>query len=171
MQVLDAGGKRLRGDVVRVGRGGRVRLQLRPRRPGTCFISVHAFALSRPAEPPRWLSLTVPYLAVRVLPFDTALARRTRDADLTFPFLYETVLRVYDVVCPDMTQGFVPDDPTTLARNAKRIRAALAPERFESSGFIPVTRDLSTGKRRLLLRWLARVEAPPPAAARRGGRT
>ena len=171
VQVLDAGGKRLRGGVVRVGRSGWVRLELRPRRPGTCFISVHAFTLSRPAAPSRWLSLAVPYLAVRVLPFDLALSRRIRDADLTFPLLYETVLRVYDVVCPEMTRGFVPDDPTTLARNAKRIHAALAPERFESSGFIPVRRDLSSGKRHLLLRWLARVEAPPAAATRRGGRT
>ena len=157
VRVLDADGKRLRGDVVRVGRDGRVRLRLRPRRPGTCFINIRAFALPRLAEPPRWLSLAVPYLAVRVLPFDTALERRTPDAKLTFPFLYEKVLRVYDVLCSSMTRGFDPRNPETLARNAVRIRAALEPERFESSGFIPVTRDLSAGKRRLLSRWLARA--------------
>jgi len=51
---------------------------------------------------------------------------------------------------PSVRDRLYDRDPTTLARNARRIRAALAPERFESSGYVPVTRDLSTGKRRLL---------------------
>jgi hypothetical protein len=156
VQLLDAAGRPLRRDVVQVARTGLVRIGLRPRRPGFCFLSFRA-AGTVPRVPARF-SPRLPYLAVRALPFDDELERRTRDADLSFRFIYDRILRVYDVVYPAMTQPFALRDSRELAAQAELIRSRLSLDAAKSTEFLPVSRDLSAGKRKLLLRFL---DLPP----------
>jgi hypothetical protein len=59
-------------------------------------------------------------------------------------------------------------DPATVRTFARRILEVTDPALFESARYMPVTRDLSRGKRELLQRFCQRLldgDAPPQAAA------
>jgi hypothetical protein len=71
---------------------------------------------------------------------------------------YENVLRVYDLLNPVMSSpevGLPLNDRTiwTQPVGAQMLKAATSAEGFESFGYMPVTRALSAGKRKLLHRW------------------
>ena len=104
--------------------------------------------------PARFSTRKLPYLAVRVLPFDDELERQTPDSDLTFEFIYNHVLKVYDVVYPAMNQAVELKNAKAVAANADVIRAQLLLDPATSTEYVPASRDLSAGKRRLLLRFL-----------------
>jgi hypothetical protein len=154
VRLVGAGGKPLPHDRVPVDPGGRVEIGLRPLRPGFCFLSFRPFIGPAPRMPARFSARGLPYLAVRVLPFDDELERRTPDSDLSFEFIYDQVLKVYDVVYPAMNQTFELRDGRAVAAQAEVIRAHLLLDPTTSSEYLPASRDLSAGKRRLLLRFL-----------------
>lgn len=154
VKLVDAHGSGLRHDRVKVGPGGRVVVGLQPIRPGFCFLSFRPSTGSQPRMPAQFSARKLPYLAVRVLPFDDDLERRTADADLTFDFIYERVLKVYDVVYPSMSQTFEFKDGELVVNQAEEIRARLLLDPATSTEYLPASRDLSAGKRRLLLRFL-----------------
>lgn len=59
------------------------------------------------------------------------------------------------------------DDPERMAALAQRIKDPTTVARFERATFMPVTRDLSAGRRRLLHRWCDLViDGDTPDAAR-----
>ncbi len=154
VSLVDGTGKPLRHDRAPVAAGGRVQISLRPLRPGFCFLSFKPFMGAVRRMPARFSARRLPYLAVRVLPFDDDLERETLDSDLSFEFIYDQVLSVYDVVYPAMNSTFALKDGQAVAARAALIRAHLLLDPATSTEYLPTSRDLSAGKRRLLLRFL-----------------
>jgi hypothetical protein len=154
VRLVAADGKPLRQDRAPLDPGGTVQIGLWPLRPGFCFLSFRPCTGARRRLPVRFSTAKLPYLAVRVLPFDDDLARQTPDSELTFDFVYNHVLRVYDFVYPAMNQTFALNDPQSLVAENQMIRAHLLLDPATSTEYWPASRDLSAGKRRLLLRFL-----------------
>lgn len=95
------------------------------------------------------------FLSTRILPADDELEANTSDAQLTWELIYERVLRNWDLVNPIMTLRGLPLNDEDAIRAAKdRILQVISLGAHESSEYMPITRDLSEGKRRLLIRWL-----------------
>lgn len=99
------------------------------------------------------------HVMVRALPFDDALEQNTPDSQLTWSWIYENVLAVFGVLNPVMARTSNPainrplHDRATVEAHAARVKAVVHKGSIESSTYMPVTRDLSRGKRRLLQRW------------------
>jgi hypothetical protein len=165
--LADGDGNPLRHGRAPVGEGGRVQVILRPLRPGFCFLSFRPFTGSGRRMPARFSPHRLPYLAVRVLPFDDDLERQTPDSHLSFEFIYDRVLKVYDVVYPAINKIFELNDGQAVAAQAEVIRAHLLLDPSTSTEYLPASRDLSAGKRRLLLRFLRPGSRKP---RRRGDR-
>lgn len=96
---------------------------------------------------------------IRTLPFDDQLEADTKDAQLTWSWVYENILSVWDVTNPVMGRSSGPainkplHDRATMEIQATRIKKLIARTNLEAENYMPVTRDLSRGKRRLLERW------------------
>ena len=91
---------------------------------------------------------------MRVLPFDDELESKTPDSALTWPFIYANVLRTFDLIYPAMSQVRNLDSLPVVEGMAVQIKAAVALSTFESTLYMPITRDLSAGKRKLLQRFI-----------------
>jgi hypothetical protein len=112
-----------------------------------------------PAPPPSLLSPSrmfyAFYTTVRVLPFDDALPQefidlwnRTHDSTQAWNFVYYRILYLYDMIFPVMLKYVNLASQSTVEQNAASIAAAIAqPLAAEGTGAMPVTRDLSRGKR------------------------
>jgi len=90
---------------------------------------------------------------VRTLPFDDKLAADTPDNALTWEFVYANILMTYDAIAPRMSTIIDLSDADAVRTFARRFKEVTSPELFESSRYMPVTRDLSRGKRTLLHRF------------------
>jgi hypothetical protein len=93
---------------------------------------------------------------VRTLPFDDALGA-VPDAALTWQFVYRTVLRTYDAISPRMSNIIDLGDENAVRTFARRFLEVVDDDLFESGRYMPVTRDLSRGKRTLLRRFCERL--------------
>ena len=92
---------------------------------------------------------------MRFLPTDDELESSISDAELTWELIYDRVLRNWDLVNPIMSLRGLPLNDETAIRDAKeRVLEVINLANHESTGYMPITRDLSVGKRRLLERWL-----------------
>ncbi|HEX6159784.1 MAG TPA: hypothetical protein VF111_06435 [Thermoanaerobaculia bacterium] len=110
-----------------------------------------------PPPPPRINGMTDFYCGVRTLPFDDQLNRNTPDSQLTWDWVYTNILQPFDL-CPAaaMRALKIGLDEKTIWDNPKgaaRIKAATAAANFDSTGYMPITRELSRGLRTLLHRW------------------
>lgn len=151
--------------TVKVGRGGRAQLTVRAERPGFRF---YRFAHVIPGSqvevppPPQIDPMVDFYFGVRTLPFDDHDAR-IPDSALTWDFIYRTVLEGFDLNPGRVMAMFnialssqqVWDNPN----GAKLILQRTAKDAFETLGAMPITRELSNGKRELLHRWCRLVIA------------
>lgn len=96
---------------------------------------------------------------IRTLPFDDSLEANTKDEQLTWSWIYKNIFAVWDVTNPVMARSNGPainkplHDRTTMELQAARIKKLIALGNMEAENYMPVTRDLSRGKRRLLERW------------------
>jgi hypothetical protein len=155
---------------------GAAELRLEARTPGIVTYGFQPFRADDP--PPQPQEELDPrsgyYVNVRTLPFDGELERSTPDSALTFPFVYETILRVYDALNPVMARTTNPpinkplDQRAWMIKMANAIRAVIAKDAFEKPFHMPITRDMSAGRRRLLERWCDLVlsgKAPEGATA------
>jgi hypothetical protein len=146
--------------VLQVGPDGTVALSLLPQAPGFVNIGLFPFAPSdpQPIAPVR-LDVTGPFfLCVRTLPFDNQLEAQTPDSQLTWSFVYENILRTYDLLNPVMSApdiGLPLNDKSvwTTPGRAKLLKLVTADNSFEEFNHMPVTRELSAGKRKLLHRF------------------
>lgn len=103
------------------------------------------------------------FACVRVLPKDDFSA--VPDADLTFAFVYENVLKYYHLLHPAMDvviPGFDLSVQASVESRADLIRTriliSLTP--WDDFQYMPRTRELSAGKIALLLRW-CNIVVPP----------
>jgi hypothetical protein len=111
------------------------------------------------------------FTTVRVLPFDDAfvdefiqLWNTTFDPDKAWTFIYSNILYLYDMIYPVMLR-FVPlGDRQRVEAAIDQVLTLIAPSYFaESTLAMPITRDLSEGKRTVLQLWggLVKRNFPP----------
>ena len=111
------------------------------------------------------------FTTVRVLSFDDAfvdefiqLWNSTFDPDKAWNFIYSNILYLYDMLFPVMLR-FVPlGDRARVEAAVDQVLTLIAPSYFaESTLAMPITRDLSEGKRTVLQLWggLVKRNYPP----------
>jgi hypothetical protein len=108
-------------------------------------------------ENPNW---SVEYYSTfRVLPYDDY--SDVPDEQVTFDYVYEEVFSYYAILYPVMALIIpwgpenTPRDPERVAQFAALIEQAIDESRLGTALQMPITRELSAGKRALLKRWCA----------------
>lgn len=117
--------------------------------------TVVAFGLQAGPNPqlplgPIFDPMVFPYIYVRVLPQDGDIAILPP----TWQNVYARVLVDWKAMAPCMDNWLDLADPDQVLRYGPLIRQLTAPENFEGFRYMPVTRDLSQGKRTLLYNFL-----------------
>jgi hypothetical protein len=100
------------------------------------------------------------FLSVRTLPADDDLAA-VPDGDLSWELVFDKVLSHYHAVTPRMSTIIDLSDRNAVRTFATRILEVTDPALFETSRYMPVTRDMSANRRMLLRRYCANA-CPPP---------
>ena len=95
----------------------------------------------------------VSYNAFRVLPDDNFDA--VPDAQITWDFVYQNVIRYFYLIYPAMFLHLPFQNEATAQQNAAMISQMVAKDSWNTTTYMPVSRDLSDGKRKLLQRWCA----------------
>lgn len=170
----------LDGDVLPV-EGDTATVRVAPEHPGFPVIQLYPFLAGEP-EPEPQATVTFGfspgvvysignayYAAARAMPFDNALVEELRDLWngtgkyagkpkydrlLAWKLVYGKILYVYDMLYPVMDQ-FVPlGDLTQVEASIDRILELTSAARVDASTvYMPVTRELSAGKRLVLETW------------------
>ncbi|HEV2853491.1 MAG TPA: hypothetical protein VHC97_11870 [Thermoanaerobaculia bacterium] len=157
-ELLDASGQPLPlSSVLPVGPDGGTTLTVSPLQPGIGYYFFFPFTGPVQPTPPDSFGSLAPndyFVALRALPFDNALNENTPDSDLTWDFIYQNVLSTWDVVYPLMST-IIPLSNETAVNNAAAAIGQRLNDPFPSSQYMPVTRDMSAGKKTLLLRYLS----------------
>jgi hypothetical protein len=132
--------------------------------PGFPVVAFFPFSGDTPPAPPPTLFPpgNMFYITVRVLPFDDALPQEfidlwnsTHDATIAWDFVYHRILYVYDMVFSVMLEFVNLGSQTAFDNNAAAIRSLIEKSRAaEGTSAMPVTRDLSEGKRIVLQLYL-----------------
>ena len=102
------------------------------------------------------------YVTVRVLPFDDTLPQEfielwnsTHDSTKAWNFVYHRILYVYDMIFSVMLNFVNLGSQTAFDNSAAAIKSLIEKSRAEeSTSAMPVTRDLSEGKRIVLQLYL-----------------
>jgi hypothetical protein len=100
------------------------------------------------------------FTTFRVLPFDDY--SHIPDDDVTFEFVYREVFSYYAILYPVMSTIIpwgpenTPHDPERVAQFAALINEVVDESRLGTALQMPITRELSAGKRQLLKRWCSR---------------
>jgi hypothetical protein len=161
--------------TLKVGADGKAVLRISAERPSMRTYVFVGYAPAGPQPTPASnfsfaMRASAFHVNVRTLPFDNALAVNTPDSQLTWTWVYENILAVYGVINPVMARQLRPTialplhDRATMENSVGDIVDAIDKARFESASYMPVTRELSNGKRELLRRWcdlVASGNAPP----------
>lgn len=141
-----------------VAKGGLAKFELPGSEPGAADFAMRLVpADGTNSQLPPQIDITAgQFFSVRAIATDEELEKETSDAELTWEFIYDRVLRNWDLVNPIMTlRGLPLNDEQTLRAVKDRILEVISLAAHESPTYMPITRDLSVGKRRLLERWLA----------------
>jgi hypothetical protein len=108
---------------------------------------------------------------VRVLPFHNVMAvayenwlRSGPSVDVATQRIFDSVFRTFFLMYPAMR--FL-SDPLQFQVWRGRICAATDPAQFDTAAYMPVTRALSAGQRRMLELWNTYVDGKVPSAPRR----
>lgn len=115
------------------------------------FVPSSLWPQERPAAVFAWLVCAEAYATTRVLPDDDYSA--IIEEGVTWQDLYDNVFQYYDLLMPAMNERLPMDDATfwetpTAARYLKRV---VDPALFESTTYMPRTRDLSAKRRELIV--------------------
>ena len=134
--------------------GGSVSLQLAAAQEGCCNLAFFPFGPNDPEPvPPATLNTTTAqYACIRVLPFNDDFDKLTND-QLTWDLIYNRILRVYDLIYPVMSEVIPLFNRPRVERAYVQIKAMIDPSFWDSTLYMPITRDLSGGKTRALQRW------------------
>lgn len=169
IEILDQSGTVLTTPIVPVT-NGQAQIDVRSLQPGTCFLAFYPFVGQPPTNIPK-ANFPLPasfYAAVRMLPFDNELEQNTPDSQLSWSFVYANVLRVFDLIYPIMSLVRNLADRNVVEAMAEQLKFATSLDTFESTLYMPITRDLSAGKRKLLQRFVNllpnNVPPDPPIA-------
>lgn len=115
------------------------------------FVPTTLWPQERPPDVFAWLICAESYATMRVLPYNDY--SEILERGVTWDDVYEQVFRYYDLILPAMNERLPMDDASvwespTSARYLKRV---IDPALFESTTYMPRTRDLSGPRRDLLL--------------------
>src|SRR5918997_279214 len=152
--------------VLPMSADGTTELDVRGDEAGYRHLRFIAFAGDAVPVPPPGLRIDIDqFSSVRTLPSDDASAATTPDEMLTWEFVYLNILATYDAIAPRMSTIIDLSDVDAVQTFARRIKEVTAAGLVESRRYMPVTRDLSRGKRELLHRFcdLALAASPPKA--------
>jgi hypothetical protein len=127
------------------GRAGAI--SVKAIRPGTCLL-----AFLPPGEGADSLQF---FANLRVLPTDNYDG--VPDKELTFQLIYQEVLRYYHLLYPAMSEVFDLSNELNVTVRAQFIRDRIAKAKWDRSSYMPISRDLSDGKRKLLERWCDKI--------------
>jgi len=135
---------------------GVARFPIRYIKPGTAMLGF--FPPGTPVENDDNFPGTTSYYAViRLLGADNELIELPDD-QITWPNTYEDVLQCYNLVYPKMSTIFDLGSESAVVSMARQILAVTDyPQRFDWTLFMPVTREMSKGKRSLLRRFCTKV--------------
>ncbi|MDA1018289.1 MAG: hypothetical protein O3A00_28020, partial [Planctomycetota bacterium] len=138
--------------VVDVGSGGDALFTAAALRPGTCLISFSPYGETTP--------VTEFFTNVRVLPEDNY--DHVSESDLTYQLIYDEVLRYYHLLYPAMSnpEVFELNVEFQVIIRAQPIRERIVKELWDRWEYMPRTRELSAGKRKLLTRWSKKISPP-----------
>lgn len=136
--------------------GGELPLQFTADRAGCLKLRfvVHGMTVDPTAQPHFDVEY---YTNVRVLPYEDYSG--VPDDQLTLDYVYEEVLAYYSILYPVMSQIIpwgpdnTPRDPDRVAQFAALMSHAIDERRLGTALQMPITRELSAGKRALLKRW------------------
>ena len=123
--------------------------------PGLCIL---VFVPNGENPPPKDLNGFAPawadlyFVHIRVLPADADLDA-IPDNQITWDLVYEKVLRYFYKMFPVMDQHLPLDDKAACSRAAQMLLLLTDASAWSSTLYMPITRELSDGKRRLLQRW------------------
>ena len=152
--------------VLPVAADGTAELHVTAEETGYRYLRFSAFAgAAAPVPPAQFSIITDQFTCVRTLPFDDEFAATIPDEALTWEFIYSTILRNYDAIAPRMNNIIDLRDAAAVLTFARRVKEVTSPELFESPRYMPVSRDLSRGKRALLHRFCDLALVPSPAEA------
>jgi hypothetical protein len=129
-------------------------------------LGLFAFPADQVATAPATLALeTDPFVSVRTLPADDDLAA-VPDSELNWKLIFDKVLSPYHAVTPRMSTIIDLSNRDAVRTFAARILEVTDPALFETTRYMPVTRDMSANRRMLLRRYCAMVLGEPlPSAA------
>jgi hypothetical protein len=158
LRLLDSQGNPLPDPpVLQVGANGSATFGIQSRSAGnaTVFFLPYPAGGARPTPPDVGNLVQIPdsYVSVRALAFDNALFDKPT-SELTWDFIYAEVLQTYNLVYPLMSLILNLGDETTVNQNAKKIEFATSLQQFLTTLFMPITREMSAGKRDVLKRYL-----------------
>lgn len=143
-------------DQVTVPAGGVLTLQLTALRPGVS--AIRFLDASQPPTVPNFAWDNVFYALVRILPTDDFSAYTDEQIN-NWPFIYANVFCYFSLLYPIMST-FIPWGPEEAPRDPEKVKAFANnilqftdPGFWESTLYMPITREMSAGKRALLARW------------------
>jgi hypothetical protein len=108
-----------------------------------------AFTLTGQPPEPGFPTGAVSFTGVRVLPVDTF----PKDSKPSWDFMYQNVFRYYNLTFPAMSKVIPLDNQAAMEAAAPEIVRRTDPALRHSTRYMPITRDLSSGKRDLIVKW------------------
>ncbi|MFO0820685.1 MAG: ferritin-like protein [Pirellulales bacterium] len=137
---------------ITVGEQGWAEIPVTALKPGIARLGFHFSSVPAPLN-----GTTGFYANIRVFPRDDYSA--LPDSDLTFAKVYDEVLRFYHLLYPAMTSVFSLADESAVRDNAPAILRLIDSTQVNDFAYMPRTRELSQGKRELLVRWCRKTIA------------
>ncbi len=173
MQTIEVGGVPTSVTVLTAGSSGDsvgvATATIAAESPGFPALGFFPFAAGQtlPSPPP---ALFPPgpafYATVRVLPFDNVVPAQfidlwnaTHDPTQAWNFIYKQILYVYDMLFSVMLQYVDLGSQSAVEKNASSVLSAISTTATQESTYaMPITRDLSAGKRLTLQLWIYLVQ-------------
>lgn len=106
---------------------------------------------------------TASYAGVRVLP-DDDFSSVDKQLRISWDYIYNVIFRYYHLVFPAMSGVIALNDRTEMEQAADLLVDYTEPDRRYGTTYMPPSRDLSTGKRALIVEWANSV---PPSHKRK----
>ena len=116
-----------------------------------------AFTLEDRAFQEAWPWDTAFYTAVRVMP-DDDYSSICQDVRVCFDFMYANVFRYYYVIFPVMSEIIPFNCKQAMEDAADGFVSVTDPKLIDTTMYMPISRDLSTGKRNLIVEWAEYVK-------------
>ncbi|HEX3129996.1 MAG TPA: hypothetical protein VH394_21865 [Thermoanaerobaculia bacterium] len=168
------------GNTVTVGAGGTATVLITSQAAGFPIVAFYPYLAGTPApalQPQVTFSFvnyqtytigTAFFTAVRALPFDNALVAQFVDCwnatgsyagqpqyneNAIWQFIYNNIFYIYDMLYPAMDQIIPLGNQQAVQQNIKVILQRISETIVDTTGFMPVTREMSAAKRLILDTW------------------